>query len=224
MQVKLVILVAALATASSQAMGEGGFGTERENWSYAIGARIGLDMMQRGIDLDAKAFAQAIEDIQAGRALRLSDREMNDALRALQAGQADRLQAMARRNKEAGEKFLAENKTKPGIKTTPSGVQYAVIQAGSGERPTLNDTVVVHYKGTLINGKEFDSSYSRGEPATFPVNGVIQGWQEVLQKMKVGAKWRAYIPASLAYGEHGAPPSIGPNETLIFDIELLDIK
>ncbi len=224
MKKRSIIGVSVLLLLGSFSVAAAELDNDKAKWSYAIGARIGLDMLQRGIEIDSKAFVQAIEDIRQAKPLRLSDQQMNDALRALQQQQAGKLQAMAKKNREAGEKFLAENKNKPGIKTTASGIQYAIIQPGKGDMPTANDTVVVHYRGTLINGKEFDSSYSRGEPATFPVNGVIQGWQEILQKMRVGAKWRAYIPAQLAYGERGAPPSIGPNETLIFDIELLDIK
>lgn len=126
--------------------------------------------------------------------------------------------------KQAGAAFLAENAKKPGVVTLPDGLQYKVITQGTGPKPTSKDMVTVNYSGTLINGKEFDSSYSRGEPATFPVSGVIPGWTEALQLMNKGSTWMLYIPASLAYGEHGAPPVIGPNETLIFKVELLDVK
>lgn len=122
------------------------------------------------------------------------------------------------------EQFLATNKKKKGVVTLPDGLQYKVLVAGKGPKPTANDVVVVHYEGRLINGKEFDSSYKRGEPATFPVNGVIAGWVEALQLMNVGSTWELYIPADLAYGEQGAGPDIGPNETLIFKVELLEIK
>lgn len=124
----------------------------------------------------------------------------------------------------SGAAFLAKNKTKPGVVTLPDGLQYKVITEGTGPKPTINDTVTVHYAGQLLNGDEFDSSYKRGQPATFPVNGVIPGWVEALQLMKVGSVWELYIPASLAYGEQGAPPVIGPNETLIFKVELLGIN
>ena len=129
-------------------------------------------------------------------------------------------------NKSAntGEAFLASNKTKPGVVTLPDGLQYKVLVEGKGAKPTLNDTVTVHYAGTLVNGKEFDSSYKRGEPATFPVAGVIAGWTEALQLMPAGSTWELFIPANLAYGEQGAPPAIGPNETLIFKVQLIDVK
>ena len=125
---------------------------------------------------------------------------------------------------EKAEKFLMENKTKDGVKTLPSGLQYKVIKDGEGATPKLTDTVVTHYRGTLLDGSEFASSYKRKEPATFPVSGVIKGWTEALQLMKEGAKWTLYVPANLAYGARGFPPVIGPNETLIFEIELLKVK
>lgn len=124
----------------------------------------------------------------------------------------------------AGEAFLSTNKAKPGVVTLPDGLQYKIITEGKGEKPTINDVVTVNYAGKLINGKEFDSSYKRGEPATFPVSGVIPGWTEALQLMPAGSTWELYIPASLAYGEQGAPPSIGPNETLIFKVQLISVK
>ena len=125
---------------------------------------------------------------------------------------------------ERAEKFLMENKAKEGVKTLPSGLQYKVIKDGDGKTPKATDTVVTHYRGTLLDGSEFDSSYKRKEPAEFPVNGVIKGWTEALQLMKEGAKWTLYVPPKLAYGERGFPPVIGPNETLIFEIELLKVK
>lgn len=130
----------------------------------------------------------------------------------------------ANTNQSKGETFLTDNKSKPGVVALPSGLQYKVIKQGTGETPSANDTVTVNYAGKLINGKEFDSSYKRGQPATFPVNGVIPGWTEALQLMKVGSVWELYIPANLAYGSHGAGSDIGPNETLIFKVELLGVK
>jgi FKBP-type peptidyl-prolyl cis-trans isomerase FklB len=132
--------------------------------------------------------------------------------------------ASSSKNTDAGAAFLAANAKKPGVKTLPDGLQYKVITEGKGEKPTLNDVVTVHYMGTLVDGKEFDSSYKRGEPATFPVAGVIAGWTEALQLMPAGSTWELYIPANLAYGEQGAPPVIGPNETLIFKVQLLSVK
>jgi FKBP-type peptidyl-prolyl cis-trans isomerase FklB len=132
--------------------------------------------------------------------------------------------ATAAQNKETGDTFLTENKKKPGIVTLPDGLQYRVLTPGTGEQPTINDTVTVNYVGTLINGTEFDSSYKRNEPASFPVSGVIPGWTEALQLMKAGSTWELYIPSQLAYGEQGSPPMIGPNQTLIFKVNLIDIK
>ena len=134
------------------------------------------------------------------------------------------MQSSETQNKQTGETFLTTNKTKPGVVTLPSGLQYKILVAGNGPKPTETDVVTVHYAGTLINGTEFDSSYKRGQPASFPVNAVIPGWVEALQLMKVGSTWELYIPASLAYGTAGAPPSIGPNETLIFKVNLISIK
>jgi len=133
------------------------------------------------------------------------------------------MSAQSLKNKTDGEAFLATNKTNPGVVTLPDGLQYKVIVEGTGDRPTKNDSVIVHYAGTLIDGTEFDSSYKRGEPISFPVSRVIAGWVEALQLMQKGATWELYIPSNLAYGERGAPPTIGPNETLIFKVQLIDI-
>ncbi len=132
--------------------------------------------------------------------------------------------AATSKSANTGEAFLEANKKKPGVVTLPDGLQYKVIKEGKGDKPTLNDVVTVHYAGTLVDGKEFDSSYKRGEPATFPVAGVIAGWTEALQLMPAGSTWELFIPAKLAYGDQGAPPAIGPNETLIFKVELLSVK
>jgi FKBP-type peptidyl-prolyl cis-trans isomerase FklB len=139
-------------------------------------------------------------------------------------GSQDQMQSTEAKNKLSGEAFLNANKLKPDVVTLPDGLQYKVLAEGTGLKPATNDVVTVNYAGKLIDGTEFDSSYKRGEPATFPVSGVIPGWTEALQLMKVGSTWELYIPASLAYGESGAPPNIGPNETLIFKVELLGIK
>jgi len=142
----------------------------------------------------------------------------------MMAKQAERMKVVAEKNRKEGEAFLADNKKKEGVKTTPSGLQYKVIKDGNGPTPKMADTVTVNYRGTLINGTEFDSSYKREEPATFPVNSVIPGWTEAMQMMKVGAKWHLFVPANLAYGEQGAGPQIGPNSTLIFEVELTAIN
>jgi FKBP-type peptidyl-prolyl cis-trans isomerase FklB len=159
----------------------------------------------------------------------MTDEEVKTAIsglqKDLQAKQQERAKVQGEKNKKEGEAFLAQNKTKAGVKTLPSGLQYKVITEGKGKTPKANDTVTVQYKGTLIDGTEFDSSYKRGQPATFPVNGVIKGWTEALQLMKEGSKWQLFIPADLAYGASGTPGGpIGPNAVLIFDVELVSIK
>jgi FKBP-type peptidyl-prolyl cis-trans isomerase FklB len=140
------------------------------------------------------------------------------------AKKAEEMQKLSEKNKADGEKFLAENAKKEGVKVLPSGLQYKVITPGTGKSPKATDTVTTHYKGMLIDGTEFDSSYKRGEPATFPVSGVIPGWTEALQLMKEGAKWQLFLPSNLAYGERGAGRDIGPNATLIFEVELISVK
>jgi FKBP-type peptidyl-prolyl cis-trans isomerase FklB len=176
------------------------------------------------IDLDEEAFMAAIRDMAAGKQPRLSKSEIQAVLQKVQQQRAAEAQKTADENLRKGQEFLSANGKKAGVKTLPSGLQYKVIRAGTGKSPKATDTVKVDYRGTLINGTEFDSSYKRGQPATFPVNGVIKGWQEALQLMKEGAKWQIYVPAELAYGPRGAGGQIGPNETLIFDVELLQIK
>ena len=176
------------------------------------------------MELDNAAFLQAVEDVLNNNELKLSKEEMQKILTDFQVKEQEELAAAASNNKEIGKKFLEENKAKEGVVTIESGLQYKIIKAGEGEKPKSNSQVVVHYRGTLIDGTEFDSSYSRGEPATLGVNQVIRGWQEALQLMPVGSKWQIYVPSNLAYGERGAGGSIKPNSTLIFDIELLEIK
>jgi FKBP-type peptidyl-prolyl cis-trans isomerase FklB len=201
---------------------------DKDKVSYSIGLNIGRNMKQEGLDINPDALAAAMKDVFAGAKPQLTDEEvqqvMQDFQKKMMAKQmAVREEGLAK-NKVEGEKFLADNKKKEGIKTTASGLQYKVIKDGTGKTPKASDTVKTHYRGTLINGTEFDSSYKRGEPAEFPVNGVIKGWTEALQLMKEGAKWQLFIPSELAYGERGAGKDIGPNSTLIFDIELLSVK
>lgn len=199
--------------------------TDDQKFSYAVGFQIGQNLKAQGLDkLDTAALGQAIDDILNGRELKLSMEEMQTVFKAKQEKMMAERNAQADKAKTAGEKFLADNKAKEGVVALASGVQYKVVKKGEGKKPTAENTVVAHYRGTLINGKEFDSSYTRGEPATFPLNGVIKGWQEVLPMMSVGSKWQVFIPSDLAYGERGAGADIGPHETLIFDIELLEIK
>lgn len=202
--------------------------TERDKISYGIGMDIGENMKKQSIDVDPDLLAQGIKDVFSGGKLMMTEEEFHNTMenfrKDMMAKQKMQMQEMSDKNKKDGEAFLAENKKKEGVKTLPSGLQYKVIKEGDGDLPKATDTVTVHYKGTLIDGTEFDSSYSRGEPATFPVNGVIPGWTEALQLMKAGSKWQLFIPAGLAYGERGAGGKIGPNSALVFDVELISIK
>ena len=202
--------------------------TDKDKVSYSIGLDIGTNFKRQSVDLDQKALAAGIADGLSGGKPLLTEDEVRKVLAQFQqqmAAKAQQLaQQLAEKNQKEGEVFLAENKKKKGVITLPSGLQYQVITAGTGKIPKATDTVTTHYRGTLIDGTEFDSSYKRGEPASFPVNGVIKGWTEALQLMKVGSKWQLFIPSNLAYGPQGAGQVIGPNATLIFEIELLAIK
>lgn len=196
----------------------------KDKASYSIGLQIGANVKHQGIELNNDALTAGLKDGMSGAKPRLSEQEIREAMMGLQKDMEQKQQASGQKNKADGDKFLAENKNKPGVKTTASGLQYKVEKEGKGNSPKPSDTVTVNYRGTLIDGTEFDSSYKRGEPATFPVSGVIKGWTEALQLMKPGAKYQLFIPSSLAYGERGAGRDIGPNSALIFDVELLDVK
>ncbi len=207
--------------------------TEMEKVSYVIGTQIGQSFKKQGIEINLESLIMGIKDILAGKELALSTEEsqkvmtsfrqrMMAKLAAEKEKQAAEMAKLAPKNLAEGKAFLEANKTKEGVQVLPSGLQYKVITEGTGEIPTAEDKVRTHYRGTLINGTEFDSSYKRNKPAEFPVKGVIPGWTEALQLMKVGSKWELYIPANLAYGEKGRP-GIPPNSTLIFEIELLEI-
>ncbi|MDX1952288.1 MAG: FKBP-type peptidyl-prolyl cis-trans isomerase [Verrucomicrobiota bacterium] len=196
--------------------------TDQEKAAYSIGFRIGSQMKSQGVEISQESLASGIKDALGGNPPALSDSEMEQAIMGMQKTMMAKMEAKGAEAKKAGEAFLAENKKKEGIKTTASGLQYKVIKEGTGPKPTAEDTVSTHYKGTLVDGKEFDSS--KGEPVTFPVKGVIPGWTEALQLMPVGSKWQLFIPSDLAYGERGAGGAIPPNSTLIFDIELVEIK
>ena len=202
--------------------------TDKEKLSYALGMSIGMGMKHDNLDVDPKVLAQGLNDVMSGAKPMMTDAEAQAVLSKFRSDMMAKREAEAQRvsagNKQEGEKFLAENKTKPGVVTLPSGLQYKVIQEGTGPKPTANDTVVCKYRGTLINGTEFDNSEKHGGTATFPVNGVIKGWTEALQLMPVGSKWQLFVPADLAYGDRGAGQDIGPNSTLIFDVDLVSIK
>jgi FKBP-type peptidyl-prolyl cis-trans isomerase FklB len=193
--------------------------------SYSLGVSIGRTFKNQSMELDYEALFKGIKDARSGGDILLSDQEITDTLKNIQRELTEKREEekreVAETNKRKGEEFLKQNAGKEGVVTLPSGLQYKVLVEGSGETPEISDTVTVHYRGTLIDGTEFDSSYTRGEPAVFNVNGVIPGFSEALQLMKTGSKWQIYIPSHLAYGERGAGRNIGPNEALIFDLELL---
>jgi len=202
--------------------------TDKDKLSYALGMDIGGSLKGQSIDIDPDKFIMGVKDVVEGNKAILNKEEfqatMNKFQQEMAAKQADQTKMIAEKNIAEGKAFLAENRKKDGVVTTDSGLQYIILEEGSGDSPKATDTVSVHYKGMLINGTEFDSSYSRNQPASFPVNGVIPGWTEALQLMKPGAKWKIFLPSDIAYGERGAGQQIGPNATLIFEVELLSVK
>jgi len=201
--------------------------TQKEKASYALGMSIGSGLKKQALPVDPALVSRGLRDAMAGGKMLLTEDEMKAQLQQLrtdfQKGQEAKAHAAGEVNRKQGEAFLAANKTKDGVKTLPDGLQYKVLKEGAGPKPTANDTVTVNYRGTLVDGKEFDSSFKRGQPATFPVGGVIKGWTEALQLMPVGSKWQLFIPADLAYGDRSPSPDIGPGDTLIFEVELLSI-
>jgi len=202
--------------------------SDTDKASYSIGLNMGKQVAQIKDNVNFDMIKLGLNDAYNGGEFKLTDDEIRSSLaefqQRLQKSQMEKVSKAGDMNQKAGNEFLAANKTAEGVKTTDSGLQYKVITEGTGNMPKSTDTVVTHYKGTLIDGKVFDSSYKRGQPATFPVTGVIKGWTEALQKMKVGSKWQLFIPSELAYGARGAGQQIGPNSVLIFEIELLEIK
>jgi FKBP-type peptidyl-prolyl cis-trans isomerase len=215
-------------TANSSSGGPISLKTENERYSYMIGQDIGKSLKDLDTIVQIPVLMRGIEDVLKSRTSMLTDEEImklkQELSMKMQSAMMAKQQVSGGKNKNEGEKFLAENKSKPGVVTTASGLQYTVIKEGAGAKPKATDKVSVHYKGTLIDGTKFDSSYDRNEPVTFPVSGVIPGWTEALQLMKVGGKYKLFIPANLGYGERGAGDKIGPNATLIFEVELLKIE
>jgi len=201
---------------------------QKEKESYSLGYQFGHNVKAQGVDIDLDIYTSGIKDALGGKEPQMSQEEIRSTIRGLQqrlqAARQKELKEQAEKNVEEGKKFLAENQKKEGIKTLPSGLQYKVMTEGSGKTPQATDTVTVNYRGTLIDGTEFDSSYKRGQPASFKVNGVIKGWTEALQLMKEGSKWQLFIPHDLAYGERGAGRTIPPGSTLIFEVELISVK
>jgi FKBP-type peptidyl-prolyl cis-trans isomerase FkpA len=227
-----VAVVAALAAACSKkdeaATDASDLTTDAQKFGYAIGVDIGRSLTPVKDQVDVDALVKGLEEVIAGQTPRLDDESREkikaEITRKLQAKQMEERTAKAGAAKAAGEKFLAENAKREGVKTTASGLQYEILTPGEGANPKASDKVTVHYKGTLIDGTEFDSSIARGQPVTFPLGNVIPGWTEGLQLIKTGGKAKLYIPSELAYGERGAGAKIGPNETLVFEVELIAIE
>ena len=227
----LMILGVVLLTAQVSAEEPPVLKTQKEKASYGIGVETARSLKQQGIEVDGDLLIKGLQDGLSGGKLIMSDDEISKTMAIVHSElRQKRMQLMRARTKDAeenrkeGETFLAENKTKEGVVTLSSGLQYKILKAGGGRKPTEADRVEFHYRGTLIDGTEFDSSYRRGQPASFNVTGVIPGWKEALQLMPVGSKWQLFIPPQLAYGAVGAGRDIGPNVTLIFEVELLAIK
>ena len=202
--------------------------TTKDKQSYAIGMNLGENLKAQSVDIDPTLLVRGVKDTLTGSKPLLTPEEERATLMELQAGlrknQMEKMAKASEKNKKEGEEFLTANKAKPGVVTLPSGLQYKIMQAGTGPKPTATDSVSCNYRGTLIDGTEFDSSYKRGQPTTFPVSGVIKGWTEALQLMPVGSKWQLFVPAPLAYGDRAASAVIGPDATLIFEVELLSIQ
>jgi len=225
------ILTIGLLVVPTLSLAQGGTAelkTEKDKLSYAMGMDLGGQLKKNSVDVDPSVFARGLADALSGGKTLLTEEEAKTVITELQktmfAKNLAQAKAAGDKNRAEGEAFLAANKSKEGVVTLPSGLQYKIITAGTGPKPTLEQTVVCQYRGTLIDGKEFDSSYKRGQPATFPVKGVIKGWTEALQLMPVGSKWQVFVPSALAYGERGAGADIQPGATLIFEIELIAIK
>jgi FKBP-type peptidyl-prolyl cis-trans isomerase FklB len=202
--------------------------TQKDKVSYAVGMSMAKTLQRDSLDVNPDILVKGLRDVLTGNKPLLTDQEAGATLGALQeemrAKQQEKAQQAGLSNKKEGDDFLAANKGKEGVVTLPSGLQYKILKQGTGPKPTAADSVVCNYRGTLINGTEFDSSYKRGLPATFPVGGVIKGWTEALQLMPVGSKWQLFVPSDLAYGARGAGQDIGPNATLIFEVELISIQ
>jgi FKBP-type peptidyl-prolyl cis-trans isomerase FklB len=203
--------------------------TQKEKFSYALGMKMGGNLKKQDVPVDPAILARGLKDALAGGKTLLTDDEaqaaLTDVQNDLRKKQQEKMQEAGAANKKEGEAFLAANKGKDGVKTLPSGLQYKILKEGTGAKPAASDTVSCNYRGTLTNGTEFDSSAKHGgQPATFPVSGVIKGWTEALQLMPVGSKWELFIPPDLAYGDRGAGPDIGPDSTLIFEVELVSIQ
>ena len=221
----LIVTIAALSLASlSFGQDKAQLKDLKDKVSYSIGLNVGANFKKQGQELNPDALLAGVKDALSGKTPALTENEQKETMEAWSKQMEDKQKVAGEKNAADATKFLAENKKKDGVKTTASGLQYKVTKEGTGAQPKETDTVTVNYRGTLINGTEFDSSYKRGQPATFPVNGVIKGWTEALQLMKTGSKYQLFIPADLAYGPRAAGPDITPNSALIFEVELLEVK
>lgn len=227
MKLKTLALIPALMLGSQVALADGHeaakLDNDKQKLSYIFGIQVGQNMMAEGVELDMSAFAAGVQDMFDKKQPQIEGEEAERVIGEFQQRKAKEMAEVMNQKEEAAKVYMAENGKKEGVVTTESGLQYKIIKAGDGATPKPEDKVIAHYKGTLLDGTTFDSSYDRGEPATFPVQGVIKGWQEALQLMKEGAKWEIVVPAALAYGPRGAGQLIGPNETLKFEIELVAI-
>ena len=229
MKLKLIVVLGILFLVSQVSAEENlVLKNQKDKVSYIIGMEMGKNFKKQSIDIDPDILTRGIKDAISGGKPLLTEQEVQETMATFQkemmAKQEELAKKLGEKNKKEGEAFLAENKKKEDVKTLLSGLQYKVVKAGTGKKPKLTDTVTTHYRGTLIDGTEFDSSYRRGQPVSFPVAGVIPGWTEALQLMEEGAKWQLFIPPNLAYGERGGGRDIGPNATLIFEIELISIQ
>ena len=222
------VIAVGLMIPTSSIVAQAMLDSDEQKYSYALGYQIGSQIQRQldseGVKLDADAFARGIADVLSGRALALSQEEIMLAIETKGQLEAQKMKEVGDSNKSSGESFRAEYGKQAAVLRTDSGILYRVLTAGSGAKPGPDDTVVVHYRGTLPDGQEFDSSYNRGQPATFSLGGIIAGWKEVLQLMPEGAKWEVVIPPELGYGNVGASGLIGPNQTLVFEIELIEVK
>jgi FKBP-type peptidyl-prolyl cis-trans isomerase FklB len=224
MGILTVLFAATLASAQDATV----LKDQKDKVNYGVGVNIGYNLKNFPVALDLDLLIRGMKDSLSGAKLLMTEEEIREVMTAVQkdvaAKHEARMKELGEKNKNEGEAFLAENKKKEGVVSLPSGLQYKIVRAGTGKTPADTDTVTVHYSGTLLDGTIFDSSYRRGEPATFPINGIIPGWTEALKLMQEGAKWQLVIPPDLAYGERGAGAAIGPNATLLFDVELISIK
>ncbi|MEJ2384182.1 MAG: FKBP-type peptidyl-prolyl cis-trans isomerase [Xanthomonadales bacterium] len=223
---RVIFALIALALAANTALAQD-ITTDKGKLSYAYGWQVGQTIMSRGDEFDTEAIIAAIRDSAAEKDPQIPAEEMAQELRTFQEKvrqeNLEELQRLAEENQQAADEFLAKNKSKNGIVTMPSGLQYRIIDEGEGARPGLDSTVKVHYRGSKLNGLEFDSSFARGVPEEFAINTVLKAWQEVLPLMKTGATWQIFVPPELAFGLQGNPPAVGPNEALMFDLKLVEI-